>query len=285
MISEERPARPTARAADTEAGREQLHHDPVNGNESGTRDEERTGSLKDKAVLMDAMNKIASSMWTRGAATEPAHAGRGGPSVSREANRPTAGNSPSSLTGRAARVGVAVDGGHGARRTLRTTGGARAGAGAAAKAEPAGGAAFAACLDGARESDLPVSGCRERQPAGVEAVLRGLQHCHSQAVHVPGNQNSHNTVKLEFDVKWQSFDEYGRQRYSGYPVHTKTGLVSQRRRQQQQHEGRRVAVGLGPDRQRHPARRSAPAARHGDDDGRSTPPRPGLAARRLTSSC
>ena len=42
-----------------------------------------------------------------------------------------------------------------------------------------------------------------------------------------GNQNSHNTVKLEFDVKWQSFDEYGRQRYSGYPVHTKTALGSQ----------------------------------------------------------
>ena len=42
-----------------------------------------------------------------------------------------------------------------------------------------------------------------------------------------GSQNSHNTVKLEFDVKWQSFDEYGRQRYGGYPVHTKTGLVSQ----------------------------------------------------------
>ena len=42
-----------------------------------------------------------------------------------------------------------------------------------------------------------------------------------------GQQNSHNAVKLEFDVEWQSFDEYGLQRYGGYPVHTKTALVSQ----------------------------------------------------------
>ena len=42
-----------------------------------------------------------------------------------------------------------------------------------------------------------------------------------------GRENSDNTVKLEFDVEWQSFDEYSRQRYSGYPVHTKTGLISQ----------------------------------------------------------
>ena len=38
---------------------------------------------------------------------------------------------------------------------------------------------------------------------------------------------SDNAVKIEFDVEWRSFDEYGRQRYSGYPVHTKTALVSQ----------------------------------------------------------
>ena len=42
-----------------------------------------------------------------------------------------------------------------------------------------------------------------------------------------GRGNSHNAVKLEFDVEWQSFDEYGLQRYSGYPVHTKTALISQ----------------------------------------------------------
>ena len=42
-----------------------------------------------------------------------------------------------------------------------------------------------------------------------------------------GSGNSHNAVKLEFDVEWQSFDEYGLQRYSGYPVHTKTALISQ----------------------------------------------------------
>ena len=40
-------------------------------------------------------------------------------------------------------------------------------------------------------------------------------------------ENNDNAVKLEFDVEWQSFDDYGRQRYSGYPVHTKTALVSQ----------------------------------------------------------
>ena len=76
-----------------------------------------------------------------------------------------------------------------------------------------------------------------------------------------GSENSDNAVKLEFDVEWQSFDDYGLQRYSGYPVHTKTALVSQGCRQQQQHDGRRVAVGVGPDRQRHPTRRSAAAAR------------------------
>ena len=42
-----------------------------------------------------------------------------------------------------------------------------------------------------------------------------------------GSQNSDNAVKIEFDVEWQSFDDYGLQRYSGYPVHTKTALVSQ----------------------------------------------------------
>ena len=42
-----------------------------------------------------------------------------------------------------------------------------------------------------------------------------------------GNQNSDNSVKLNFDIEWQSFDDYGLQRYSGYPVHTKTALVSQ----------------------------------------------------------
>ena len=42
-----------------------------------------------------------------------------------------------------------------------------------------------------------------------------------------GSENSHNAVKLEFDIEWQSFDDYGRQRYGGYPVHTKTALVSQ----------------------------------------------------------
>ena len=42
-----------------------------------------------------------------------------------------------------------------------------------------------------------------------------------------GSENSDNAVKLEFDVEWQSFDDYGLQRYSGYPVHTKTALVSQ----------------------------------------------------------
>ena len=38
---------------------------------------------------------------------------------------------------------------------------------------------------------------------------------------------SDNAVKLEFDVEWQSFDDYGLQRYGGYPVYTKTALVSQ----------------------------------------------------------
>ena len=42
-----------------------------------------------------------------------------------------------------------------------------------------------------------------------------------------GNEDSDNAVKIEFDVEWQSFDDYGLQRYSGYPVHTKTALVSQ----------------------------------------------------------
>ena len=70
-----------------------------------------------------------------------------------------------------------------------------------------------------------------------------------------GRENSENTVKIEFDVEWQSFDEYGRQRYSGVPGAHEDGPYLAGRRQQQQHEGRRVAVGLGPDRHRHPARR------------------------------
>ena len=45
----------------------------------------------------------------------------------------------------------------------------------------------------------------------------------------PANQSSQpsETVKLEMDVEWESFDTYGRQRHSGYPVHTKTAIVSQ----------------------------------------------------------